>query len=309
MSSHIGSGKLLPCVAGGVALGALLSAAYFKYASSSSASSKKEKPAQLEVAYWTIRGLGAPARMMVMAAGVPLKATCYDVVPKSAESGGGWDLAHYHAARPGLRAENALANLPYVRDGDVFVTQSNAVFMYLGRRLGMLGDGSERDVAACEMLLCECKDLRDNFTRTAYGKGDERLPCKQLLDGQKTGSSLWKLDSWLRQKPQGQSKLFFVGGELSAPDFHIWEMCDQYSIMAAKHGLVSPLDDLPCLRAFYAHFKALPQNQKYFASPLSKFPLNQKMAKLGGSHIDHGTWVRGTEYDFHPDSGVSGAIY
>lgn len=308
MSSHIGSGKLLPCVAGGVALGALLSAAYFKYAEGGSSKKMREneKPAEIEVAYWTIRGLGAPARMMVMAAGVPLKATCYDVQPKE---DGGWDVSHYHKVRPGLRAENALANLPYVRDGDVFVTQSNAVFMYLGRRLDMLGDGSPRDVAICEMLLCECKDLRDNFTRTSYGKGDEREACKNLLDGQKTGSSLWKLDNWLRQKSMEQSKLFFVGDTLSAPDFHIWEMCDQYQIMAAKHGLINPLDDLPCLRAFYAHFKALPQNQKYFASVLSKFPLNQKMAKFGGSHIDHGTWVRGTKYDFHPGSGVSGAIY
>jgi hypothetical protein len=34
---------------------------------------------QIEVGYWSVRGIGAPLRMMVMYAGHPLKAVNYDV--------------------------------------------------------------------------------------------------------------------------------------------------------------------------------------------------------------------------------------
>lgn len=35
----------------------------------------------ITVGYWSIRGLGAPLRMMVMYSGEELQAECYDLVP------------------------------------------------------------------------------------------------------------------------------------------------------------------------------------------------------------------------------------
>ena len=74
----------------------------------------------IEVGYWTIRGLGAPCRMMVMFAGAPLKAACYDLVPKE---GGGFDPSAWFDTKPALRAKNPLMNLPYVIDGDRIISQ------------------------------------------------------------------------------------------------------------------------------------------------------------------------------------------
>ena len=41
--------------------------------------------------------------------------------------------------------QNALMNLPFVVDGDVVVTQSNAVLMYMGRKFGLVGT-NEKEV-------------------------------------------------------------------------------------------------------------------------------------------------------------------
>ncbi len=85
------------------------------------------------VGYWSIRGLGAPLRMMVMYAGVPLQAENYDVTMPAE---GGFDLSHWFGTKPALKERNALVNLPYIIDGDFVVSQSNACCVYLGRKFG-----------------------------------------------------------------------------------------------------------------------------------------------------------------------------
>jgi hypothetical protein len=104
-------------------------------------------PEELEVGYWTIRGLGAPCRAMVLAAGIRLKATCHDVKPTAQ---GGYDRSDYVAQRVALREKNPLANLPYVVDEHgTLVAQSNACLLYLGRRLDMLGEKFKKSCFCC----------------------------------------------------------------------------------------------------------------------------------------------------------------
>lgn len=270
------------------------------------AAASRSKPEELEVGYWTIRGLGAPCRAMVMAAGVRLRATCHDCKPTL---DGGYDRSAYFLNRVKLREKNPLANLPYVIDEHgTLITQTNACFMYLGRRLDMLGDGSDGDLSKCEQLLGEAMDLRNSMTRNAYSQGDQIDACRQVLENQKTEGSLRKLENWLQAKATG-SKLYFVGSKLSAPDFHIWEQLDQYTHMALHHRLDPPLAALPHLKAFYDNFRTLPQNQAYLSSTLHQLPFNQKMAKFGGAKNrgpwDHDTMFEGSKhYDFADISGV-----
>lgn len=249
--------------------------------------------------------------MMVMFAGVPLRATCYDV---KVTPDGKFDRDFYtnpvDGIRVGLRARNALSNLPYVVDHanngeNMLVAQSNAVYMFLGRRLNLLGDGGDADLARCEQLLCELMDLRNNMIKKAYPVGDQKDECRQLIEEQVSpNGSLAKLEKWLAAKAvAGGDPNYLVGDRASAPDFHAWEMLDQYTAMARFHNLPEPLDELPLLRGLYDNFAALPQNQKYFASPLAKLPFNQKNAKFGGTP-EMTTWTTGQEYDFADVSGL-----
>ena len=89
-------------------------------------------------------------------------AVLYNVTEKDATAGdgGGWDTSSWFGPKASLREKNPLLNLPYVRDGDALITQSNACMVYLGDKLGLMGDTAQ-DRIEIEQLLCECMDLRN----------------------------------------------------------------------------------------------------------------------------------------------------
>ena len=60
-----------------------------------------------------------------------------------------------------VQTKNALANLPYVIDGETVVTQSNACLLYLGRKLGLMG-GTKAETAKAEQTLMQVFDLRND---------------------------------------------------------------------------------------------------------------------------------------------------
>ncbi len=103
------------------------------------------------VGYWSIRGLAAPLRMMVLFANAPLNAVNYDCRPTA---DGRFDRSDWKQVKPDLKEKNPLINLPYVLDGDIIVSQTNACFSYLGRKFGLWGNNSMEEME-CEQLLCE----------------------------------------------------------------------------------------------------------------------------------------------------------
>lgn len=257
---------------------------------------KPAKPKQVTVGYWSIRGLGAPLRMMVMYSGVELNAMIYDIGWKTNEDGTfkSWDGSCWFGAdKPALKAENPLTNLPYVRVGDgPVISQTNACFAHVGRALGLFGNSSAQE-AACEQLLCEIYDIRNTMTDFVYGAtGDSKDGAAGIIKS--AGGSFAKLELWLKNGLHGAGGAFLVGGSATAPDFHLFEMLDQYTAIAAYHNLPSPLADMPNLAAFHKKFAALPGNQKYFQSALYKLPFNNKMAGYGANPSGD-KWVVGND--------------
>ena len=227
----------------------------------------------LEVGYWSIRGLAAPLRMMCEYAAVDYNPKTYEL---QAQEGGGWDASAWFGVKPALVVRNALMNLPYVIDGDVVVSQTNACFAYLGRKLGLYG-ANDLETLKCEQVLCEVMDLRNNAVKFFYSSGDD-LAARVEAHAKSAATSFGKLETWLRQ----QSTPFFAGATPTAADFHAFEMIDQHLVTEV---LVVPGADneFPLLAAFHTRFRALPQLQGYFDGPLSKLPLNNKMACIGAT--------------------------
>lgn len=250
---------------------------------------------EITVGYWSIRGLGAPLRMMVLYGGGSLKAENYSLKEKE---GGGYDASSWFSKKPALKDLNPLMNLPYVIDGDSVISQTNACFTYLGRKFNMLGS-SETEMSQCEQLLCEIMDLRNKMTGFAYGpSGDKEVAAAVLSDVAGGNGILQKLELWLsREISLGRSGIFLVGDKASAPDFHLYEMLDQYTALAAFHELPSPLATFPVLAVYKDGFAARPENEKYFGSKLTSLPFNNKMAKFGAT-LSGSIWVPGTpDYD------------
>ena len=90
----------------------------------------RDRP-KLKIGYWAIRGLAAPLRMAAAYGGLKYESVEYEL---QAKPGGGWDRSEWMEKKPALVEKNALMNLPYIVDGDIVITQSNACLMYLGRK-------------------------------------------------------------------------------------------------------------------------------------------------------------------------------
>jgi glutathione S-transferase len=244
----------------------------------------------ITVGYWSIRGLGAPLRMMIMYSGTPLNAANYDGFPTE---DGNFDRSSWFAsAKEELRKKNPLINLPYIVDGDHVISQTNACFTYLGRKLNMLGN-NEVELSQCDQLLCECTDLRNGVVRHAYGPV---APMEKFLKA--ISGSLGKLEAWLKWKysmetPIVEQSIFFVGDTATAPDFHIWEMLDQIRAMGNFAGLADPLTSLPFLAGFHHFFANLPANARYLQSPLHRLPANFLSATNFGATPSGAAWEHG----------------
>lgn len=230
-------------------------------------SPKIDPPARFVVGYWSIRGLGAPLRMMLCAAKVNHDVFLYDLV----ENGDSWG-SEYFSEKAKLVDDHPLLNLPFVvdREEEYLVCQTNACFTFLGEKCNMMGKNS-KEASQCMELLCEIYDLRNIMVKFAYGQGDETEGAKTTMkDGKK---HLAKLNSWLdlqADRDQEKTASFLVGGAMSAPDFHLFEMLDQYQGLCSKFEIEDCLSELPRLKAFFTNFAKLEENQFYLNSCLHK---------------------------------------
>lgn len=243
----------------------------------------KTIPKRHAVAYWSIRGLGAPLTMMMCAAKTPFTLFLYDIVEQG-ESG--WN-SDYFAAKDGYIKEfkQPLWNLPYCvdRENKTVTSQTNAIFAHLGRACGMLGD-DQIATSECEQLLCEIYDLRNVVIDYAYS---EKSDVSSVLA--KANGHLNKLDQWLEIQAEkmeqnlenGSRVVHLVNDKYSAPDFHLYEMLDQLEALA-KENKQELYTNLTRVKEFKEGFEALPENQFYLNSWLHKeLPFNNCMAQFG----------------------------
>jgi len=172
--------------------------------------------------------------------------------------------------------KNPLANLPYIEDGDLIVTQSNACLLYLGNKFGLLGK-TPQDRRDCEQVLCEIMDMRNQMSSVFYnGIGNNE---NNELSNLMCLNQLAKLEDWLSIR----KTKFLISETPSAPDFHLFELLDQLKTLSLVYR-ISPWNKnnaYPYLQLFYSNFDCLPFLTQYRSSFLSKLPINNKMAKYG----------------------------
>lgn len=222
-------------------------------------------PLEITMGYWGIRGLGAPLRMILEYKGVKYTDNQYTDPDK-------W----FKEDKPKILEENPLANLPYIQCGKDTVTQSNSCFTYLGRRLRMGGGGNKAQMMN-DQLLNEVMDVRNAMIELVY---PFKTVCRDEAEHKE------KAKKKIESKPfakfeevltKGDTD-YFCGKSPCTSDFHIWEMLDQYKLLAEKNGITNMFDDIPKCKAFYDRFRALPALQKYFESDAYKLPINNQGA-------------------------------
>jgi len=250
----------------------------------------KDAPKNYAIGYWSIRGLGAPLTMMLCAAKTPFTLFLYDIVEATeGDAPSGWHSEYFGAKADYIKSfGQPLWNLPFCVDraNERVICQTNAVFAHIGRSCGMFGDDDVAATSEIEELLCEVYDLRNVMVDFAYGSGDSS-PIASVLANAK--QHLTKLESWLEiQAGKNESKqaqttvvVHLVNGKFSAPDFHLFEMLDQFEALAVENG-EDLYSNLKRLKEFKEGFASLPENQFYLNSWLHKeLPINNCMAKFG----------------------------
>jgi glutathione S-transferase len=206
------------------------------------------KPVRFSTAYWSIRGLGAPLRMMLCAAKVNHIVYLYDLLE---DGDHGWKSTYYvEKATKFIPNYTPFMNLPCVADEDekVVVTQLNACMVYVGNACGMMGQNPVEQ-ATIVQYLCEAYDLRVTMTDYVYGKAGT------VESVMKSGKGHFeKFENHFRNKDQ---KCFTFGNSITAADFHLFELIDQYDALQKATDSTDVLSDYPNVRAFYDEFSKL----------------------------------------------------
>jgi glutathione S-transferase len=261
------------------------------------------------VAYWSIRGLGAPLAMMLTAARVNHWVIFYDT---NEEGDDGWNEDSYNEDKAWLRDEvNPLMNLPFLVDcsTDRVIVQSNAIFCYLGRELNMLGK-TPLEQSMCEELLFQVTDLRDQMVDFAYEASTEDDKEEAANLASEASNCYAKLEAYLKKKyetmmvgknnsadePDGLI-CHLVGDDYSAPDFHLYEMLDQFEGLVQFYDLEPLLlgSRYPHLAAYKIAFESLPEVSVYLNSRAREVPYNSCSARFGSDPSTRGMYKRGME--------------
>ena len=111
------------------------------------------------------------------------------------------------------------ANLPYLVDGDIQITQSLACLRHIARKHDLLGK-TEAEMATVDMLLDQAMDLRNAIVKVAYSGKDFDAQREAFV-----AKLPQMLDAFSRQL--GDNAWFAGGAAPTAPDFFLYEHIEQ----------------------------------------------------------------------------------
>ncbi|XP_071523420.1 glutathione S-transferase Mu 4-like [Panulirus ornatus] len=110
--------------------------------------------------YWNIRGLAQPIRLLLEYVGTEFEDKYYECGPAPDYNKSCWFDTKFSFGFD-------FPNLPYYIDGDVKVTQSNAILRYIARKHGMCGK-TEEEMIRVDILENQAMDFRNGFVRLCY---------------------------------------------------------------------------------------------------------------------------------------------
>ncbi|XP_006785619.1 glutathione S-transferase Mu 3-like [Neolamprologus brichardi] len=213
----------------------------------------------ITLAYWDIRGLAQPIRLLLEYTGEEYEDKYY--VCGEAPN---YDKTCWIDVKNKLGLD--FPNLPYLLDGDRKLTQSNAIMRYIARKHNMCGETEDEKVRV-DIIENQSMDFRNGFVRLCYTNFDEMKPdyLKMLPNTLKQFSDFLGDRKW------------FAGDKITFVDFIMYELLDQHRLFDSKC-----LDDCKNLTDFLNRFEALEKIAAYMKSPrFMKAPINNKMAKFG----------------------------
>ena len=156
---------------------------------------------------------------------------------------------------PGMKGDTLFGQLPHLVDGDIKVSQSDAIARYLGRKNNLQGE-TDADFALSEALIEEQDDILDIIAKSHYS--DDREAAFNKAFEESLPKHLENLEALL-QNDLFTSKL--TTGSLAI-----------FSILNIALDLEATLlDKTPKLKAFYDRVAAIDQVKKYLALDIKPY--------------------------------------
>ncbi|XP_022061031.1 glutathione S-transferase Mu 3-like [Acanthochromis polyacanthus] len=218
----------------------------------------------MELAYWDIRGLAQPIRLLLEYTGTEYTDKLY-----SCGEAPDYDKSCWFDIKEKLGMD--FPNLPYLIDGDRKIVQSNAIMRYIARKHNMCGE-KEDEIIRVDLMENQSMDFRNDFVMLCYvGYDTQKEAYLKKLPGK-----LQQFSCFLG------SRNWFAGDKIMFVDFIMYELLDQHRMFDSKC-----LDAFDNLKKFLDRFEALEKIAAYMKSPrFMKSPVNNKMAKWGGKKLE-----------------------
>ncbi|XP_018495947.1 glutathione S-transferase Mu 1 [Galendromus occidentalis] len=215
--------------------------------------------------YWNIRGLGQSIRHVLNYCEVQYDERTYDFGEKN-DTRENW-----------LKEKFTLGldfpNLPYLKMGEVKLTQSLAILRYLARRGGLFPQ-TEEGQQRVDVIEQQTNDIIWDCVRLCYG---ESYSDKEKEEYMKQFQELRceQLEKFLGDRN------YIAGEQLTYVDFLLWETLDQhrtlwpeYEKMYSKH---------PKLESYLKRIEGLPKVAKFLESEKCiKWPVWSERSLYGG---------------------------
>ena len=210
--------------------------------------------------YWKIRGLASQIRYEMVYLGVDYEEAQY-------EQGDApdFDRSCWFNVKETLGL--TFPNLPYYIDGDLKLTETNAIMKYIASKYGpqLLGT-TPIEIAQVEMISGVVGDLKGAVTMPCYTSGDRAGITANLL---------------MKVKPIVNflaAKNFLIGENVCYVDFIFFELIELMEFISEGQLL----EQNPSLRAYCDRVKGLPKLAEFYADDdkCMKRPFNNKVAKL-----------------------------
>jgi glutathione S-transferase len=160
----------------------------------------------LVLGYWAIRGLSERLRQILEFTGLSYTEERYTDADK-------W----FQTDKPALIAKNPAVTLPYLRDGDKVITESDAIIVYVCHKAGkpeLLGRNADEQVQIATVYGIT-RDLHSAYVRFVYAKYDENNTFDKAREeyAKTSQAGLGKLNALIG------GRKFAAGDEITFVDF------------------------------------------------------------------------------------------
>uniref|UniRef100_G3R0J5 Glutathione S-transferase n=1 Tax=Gorilla gorilla gorilla TaxID=9595 RepID=G3R0J5_GORGO len=214
----------------------------------------------MTLGYWNIRGLAHSIRLL-------LEYTDSSYEEKKYTMGDAPDYDRSQWLNEKFKLGLDFPNLPYLIDGTLKITQSNAILRYIARKHNLCGE-SEKEQIREDILENQFMDSHMQLAKLCYDPDFEKLKPEYL---QALPEMLKLYSQFLGKQP------WFLGDEITFVDFIAYDVLKRNQVFEP-----SCLDAFPNLKDFISRFEGLEKISAYMKS--SRFlprPVFTKMAVWG----------------------------